>query len=107
VADYLKEIGLAERGLVIGYDTRFASEDFAAAVAEVVAANGIIVYLTSSATPTPVVSYGVLAKKAGAGIVITASHNAGQWNGFKIKDENGSSAADNITSSVVASIEKA
>jgi phosphomannomutase len=107
VADYLKEAGLAERGLVVGYDTRFASEDFASTVAEVVAGNGIRVYLTTSATPTPVVSYGVLAKKAGAGVVITASHNSGQWNGFKIKDENGSSAADKITSSVVANIDRA
>ena len=107
MADYLKGAGLAERGLVVGYDTRFASEDFAAAVAGVVAANGIKVYLTTHATPTPVVSYGVLAKKAGAGVVITASHNAGQWNGFKIKDKNGSSAADKITSAVVANIGKA
>jgi phosphomannomutase len=106
-ADYLKKAGLAERGLVVGYDTRFASEDFAAAVAEVVAANGIKVYLSPHAVPTPVVSYGVLAKKAGGGVVITASHNAGKWNGFKIKDENGSSAADEITGGVVAGIEKA
>jgi len=107
LADYLKGAGLAKRGLVVGYDTRFASEDFAAAVAEVVAGNDITVYLTPHPTPTPVISYGVLAKKAGAGVVITASHNAGQWNGFKIKDQNGSSAADKITSGVVVSIEKA
>lgn len=107
MADYLQAAGLAERGLVVGFDTRFASEDFAAAVAEVVAGNGIRVFLTPHATPTPVVSYGVLVKKAGAGVVITASHNAGQWNGFKIKDENGSSAADDITSAVVCNIEKA
>ena len=107
MADYLRAAGLAERGLVIGFDTRFASEDFAAAVAEVVAGNGIRVFLTPHATPTPVVSYGVLVKKAGAGVVITASHNAGQWNGFKIKDRNGSSAADDITSAVVRNIENA
>ncbi len=62
VALYLKESGLAPRGLVVGYDTRFASEDFAAAVAEVVAANGIKVYLCDRATPTPVVSYTILDK---------------------------------------------
>lgn len=107
MADYLKKAGLAERGLVVGYDTRFASEDFAAAAAGVVAANGIKVYLSPHPVPTPVVSYGVMAEKAGGGIVITASHNAGRWNGFKIKDENGSSAADEITSEVVAGIEKA
>jgi phosphomannomutase len=107
VADYLKQAGLAGRGLVIGYDTRFASEDFAAATAEVVAGNGIKVYLTPKATPTPIVSYGVLARKAGGAVIITASHNPGTWNGFKYKDEHGSSAADEITSKIVGLISKA
>jgi len=91
----------------VGYDTRFASEDFAAASAEVVAANGIKVYLTSKATPTPIVSYGVLARKAGGAVIITASHNPGIWNGFKYKDEHGSSAADEITSKIVGYIYRA
>ena len=107
VAEYLKKAKLADRGLVIGYDTRFASEDFAAAAAEVIAANGIKAYLTPKATPTPVVSYGVLAKKAGGAIIITASHNPGIWNGFKYKDEHGSSASDEITSKIVEFISKA
>ena len=54
VADYLKQKGLAERGIIVGYDTRFASEDFAAVATEVVASNGIKVYLCPEATPTPV-----------------------------------------------------
>ena len=103
----MKKAKLADRGLVIGYDTRFASEDFAAAAAEVVAGNGIKVYLTLKPTPTPVISYGVLAKKAGGAIIITASHNPGTWNGFKFKDEHGSSAADEITSQIVGLISKA
>jgi alpha-D-glucose phosphate-specific phosphoglucomutase len=107
VADYLKQAGLAGRGLVIGYDTRFASEDFAAATAEVVAGNGIKVYLTRKATPTPIVSYGVLAKNAGGAVIITASHNPGIWNGFKYKDEHGSSAADEITSRIIGFISRA
>ncbi len=106
MADYLKQAGLAGRGLVIGYDTRFASEDFAAAAAEVLAGNGIKVYLCPKATPTPVVSYGVLAKKAGGAIIITASHNPGIWNGFKFKNEHGSSASDEITSKMVEFISK-
>jgi len=76
----------------VGYDTRFASEDFAAAAAEVIAGNGIKVYLCPKATPTPVISYGILAKKAGGAIIITASHNPARWNGFKVKSEYGSSA---------------
>jgi len=107
VAEYLKKAKLAERGLVIGYDTRFASEDFAAAAAEVVAGNGIKVYLTPKATPTPVISYGVMDKKAGGAIVITASHNPPEWNGFKYKDEHGASASDEITSQIVNFISKA
>ncbi|MDD4859294.1 MAG: phosphoglucomutase/phosphomannomutase family protein [Dehalococcoidales bacterium] len=100
VADYLREAGLADRGLIIGYDTRFASEDFAAATAEVVAANGIHVCLCPKATPTPVISYGVLAHKCGGGVIITASHNPGNYNGFKYKTELGSSAPDETTAKI-------
>ncbi len=102
VADYLKQTGLASRGLLVGYDTRFASEDFAQAAAEVVAASGIKVYLCSKATPTPVVSYGVKAQGAGGAIVITASHNPPQWNGFKYKSETGTSAP----TEAIAALEK-
>ncbi len=107
VAEYLKQAGLADRGLIIGYDTRFASEDFAAAAAEVIAGNGIKVYLCPRAAPTPVMSYGVLAKKAGGAIIITASHNPAIWNGFKYKDEHGSSASDDITARIEDNISKA
>jgi alpha-D-glucose phosphate-specific phosphoglucomutase len=97
---YLLRSGLASRGLIVGYDTRFASEDFAAAVAEVAAGNGIKTYLCARATPTPVVSYGTMARKAGGAVIITASHNPGTWNGFKIKSEDGTSAPPEVTSEV-------
>ena len=100
VASYLKQTGLASRGLIIGYDTRFASEDFASAAAEVVAGNGIKVYLCPKATPTPVISYGILAKQAGGAIIITASHNPAIWNGFKVKSEYGSSAPPEVTAEI-------
>jgi alpha-D-glucose phosphate-specific phosphoglucomutase len=100
VASYLKDSGLARRGLLVGYDTRFASEDFAAATAEVVAANGIKVYLCSQATPTPVVSFGVWQRHLGGAVLITASHNPHQWNGFKVKSETGSSAPPELTEKV-------
>jgi len=100
VASYLKQTGLANRGLIIGYDTRFASEDFASAAAEVVTGNGIKVYLCPRATPTPVISYGILAKQAGGAIIITASHNQARWNGFKVKSEHGSSAPPNATAEI-------
>jgi alpha-D-glucose phosphate-specific phosphoglucomutase len=107
VADYLKQAGLAERGLIVGYDTRFASEDFAAAAAEVAAASGIKVYLCPKAAPTPVVSYGVLAKKTGGAIIITASHNPPIWNGFKFKTAEGTSASTEITAQIEKEVARA
>ncbi len=92
LADHLSDKGVARQGLVIGYDTRFASEDFAAAAAEVIAANGIRVYLCTQATPTPMVSYATVNRRAAGAIIITASHNPAQWNGFKIKTSDGASA---------------
>ncbi|MFC2072114.1 phosphoglucomutase/phosphomannomutase family protein [Chloroflexota bacterium] len=104
VADYLEQSGLASGGLIIGYDTRFASEDFASVAAEVVAGNGIKVYLCPKATPTPVISFGILAQKAGGGIIITASHNPAIWNGFKYKSEFGSSASSEVTAEIEKNI---
>ncbi|MCK4368395.1 MAG: phosphoglucomutase/phosphomannomutase family protein [Dehalococcoidales bacterium] len=100
VADYLKQAGLASRGLIIGYDNRFASEDFASAAAEVAAGNEIKVYLCPKATPTPAISFGTLAKKAGGAIVITASHNPAIWSGFKYKSEEGTSAPPQVTAEI-------
>ena len=88
-ADYCIEQGYAGKWVVVGYDMRFHSENFAAAAAEVVAANGINVYLTKGATPTPVISYAVLAMDAKAAINITASHNPPTDNGFKVRDGSG------------------
>ncbi len=70
------------------------------------AGNGIKVYLAATVTPTPVLSYSVLTKKAAGAIIITASHNPPEWNGFKYKDENGWSASDKVTSKIVALISK-
>ncbi|HSH78596.1 MAG TPA: phosphoglucomutase/phosphomannomutase family protein [Herpetosiphonaceae bacterium] len=96
VADFLKGEALAPRGLIVGYDTRFGSERFAAACAEVLAANGIHVYLTQKATPTPVISYAILDKAAGGAAIITASHNPGSDNGFKYKPEYAGSASPEV-----------
>jgi alpha-D-glucose phosphate-specific phosphoglucomutase len=96
VADYLHETGLAGRGLVVGYDTRFHSEHFAAAVAEVATANGIHTWLCDRPAPTPVVSYNIVSHRAGGAVVITASHNPGVWNGFKFKPEYAGSASTEV-----------
>jgi alpha-D-glucose phosphate-specific phosphoglucomutase len=102
VAMYLKQHGLADRGLVVGYDARFASEDFADAVAEVVAAAGIKVAVSSVLCPTPVVSFSIIDRKAGGGVVITASHNPWRWNGFKYKPDYGGSASPEIVAQIEA-----
>lgn len=85
MAQYLIATKQAARGLVIGYDTRFESDLFAQAAAEVIAAHGIKVYLVDRATPTPVISYAILDKKAAGAVNITASHNPPTWNGFKVR----------------------
>jgi phosphomannomutase len=104
VAEYLKQSGLASMGLVIGYDTRFASEDFATAAAEVLCGNGIKVYLCPRATPTPVISYGLVSRKTAGAIIITASHNPGAWNGFKFKTRDGASAPPEVVAELEENI---
>jgi alpha-D-glucose phosphate-specific phosphoglucomutase len=104
VAEYLKQEKLDRPALVIGYDTRFASEDFAAAAAEVLAGNDIRVHLCLKAVPTPVVSYTIPATGSAGGIVITASHNPASWNGFKYKSRDGASAPDRVTSRIERNI---
>jgi alpha-D-glucose phosphate-specific phosphoglucomutase len=95
-AEYVREAGQAAKGLVVGYDTRFVSEHFAAAAAEVLAANGIRVYLANTSVPTPVVSFSILDRAAGGAIVITSSHNPWEWNGFKYKPEYAGSASQEV-----------
>ena len=93
-ADLLKAAGMADRGLVVGYDTRFASDRFAGAVADVAAASGVPVAISEGPVPTPVLSHGVVDRRAGGGVAITASHNPGRYNGYKFKPETGGSATD-------------
>jgi phosphomannomutase len=88
-AAYMLEQGNAGKWIVVGYDKRFASENFAAATAEVLAGNGFKVYLTDSATPTPVIAFAVVNKQACGAINITASHNPPADNGFKVRNETG------------------
>ncbi len=88
-AEYLKKHEGAGKRVVVGHDRRFASEDFAAAAAEVLAGNGFHVLLTDGPTPTPVISYSVVAYDAVGAVNITASHNPPSDNGFKVRDRHG------------------
>jgi len=88
-ANYCLEKGQKGQWIVVGYDKRFQSEDFAMTTAEVLVANGLNVYLTDRPTPTPVISFSVINKNAAGAVNITASHNPPTDNGFKVRDQNG------------------
>jgi phosphomannomutase len=98
VAEYVETVGTSERGVVVAYDRRFASEHFADAAAEVLVARGIPVAIAAHAVPTQMSSYEVVERGAAAGIVITASHNPWVDNGFKVKAPTGAAAGPEILS---------
>ena len=106
LTEYLKARGEAGQGLVVGYDTRFLSREFAERVAGVCAANGVRVFLSQSVAPTPVISFNVLHHQAAGAAIITASHNPANWNGFKFKPEYAGSATQEITDRLEAAIER-
>ncbi|MFA5112606.1 MAG: phosphoglucomutase/phosphomannomutase family protein, partial [Desulfobaccales bacterium] len=100
IADYLKQQGLTGRGMVIGYDTRFMSEAFAATAAQVMAGNGITSHFTTRDCPTPVVSWAVRDGKHGGAINITASHNPPEYNGIKFSPAAGGPAPSPVTNAI-------
>ena len=102
IARYVVRGEDARRGIIVGYDHRYASDRVAGAAAEVISASGTPVWLADKPCPTPAVSFLVRHRKAAGGIVITASHNPYRWNGVKYKASYGSSALP----SIVAQIEK-
>ena len=96
IASYVLKYEDAQRGVFIGYDTRFVSERAAQIAAEVVAAAGIPVKLANDYTPTPAVSYAVKNNGAAGGVMVTSSHNPWNWNGVKFKAKFGGSATPAI-----------
>jgi phosphomannomutase len=98
-ADFLtREVGPGKKPfVVIGFDRRFLSEKFAARTAEVMVGNGIQIALFTDAQPTPLISWAVKDLGASGGVMITASHNPPNFNGFKIKAPWGGSAAPETT----------
>ena len=96
IASYALKYENAQCGVIIGYDTRFASQRAALAVAEVIATAGIPVRLANDYTPTPAVSYAVKDRGAAVGVMVTSSHNPWNWNGVKVKGKFGGSATPGI-----------
>ncbi len=98
--------GTAKAGAMIAWDTRFGSERFAIATAEVLAGNDIRCVLATRPAPTPAASFSVIAHKAGGGVMITASHNSASYNGFKVKSAQGGSAPPEMVARIEAEIER-
>src|SRR5499433_1571691 len=90
----------ARKGVIVGYDHRYASDWVARRLAEVVSSTGTPVWLTDRPCPTPAVSYLVRSRAAAGGIVVTASHNPYRWNGIKYKASYGSSALPSIVAQI-------
>jgi phosphoglucomutase len=102
IADYLQAEGVAPRGVVIGFDTRFMSEAFAAAAGEVMAGNGIPSYFTNRDCPTPAVSFAIQEGQRAGSINITASHNPPEYNGIKFSPASGGPAPETVTKPIEA-----
>jgi phosphomannomutase len=105
IARYVVRCEDARKGVIIGYDHRFASNDIAAAVAAVVSASGTPVFLTDKPCPTPAVSLLVKQRGAAGGLMITASHNPYPWNGIKYKASYGSSALPSIVAQIESDLD--
>jgi phosphomannomutase len=102
IARYVVRAEDPRKGVLIGYDHRYTSDQVAAGIAEVISSTGTPVWLADKPCPTPAISLLVRRRKAAGGIVVTASHNPSCWNGIKYKASYGSSALP----SIVAQIEK-
>lgn len=107
-ADYwnANPVSGTEKKVVVGYDRRFLSNEFARHAAEIFAANGFRVTLTPQPTPTPSVSYAVKAQRAIGGVMITASHNPPIFNGFKLKSHYGGSSDPETCKGVESWVDK-
>ncbi len=89
VAKYVKDANTADKGVLIGYDTRNFSRIFAEETAKTLAANGVKSYLFDTVHSVPEVSFGIRELSCGAGVMITASHNPKEYNGFKVYGPDG------------------
>ena len=89
VAEYILSNNGQDKGFVIAYDTRHFSKEFALETAKVLTGNGIKTYLFEKAVPTPELSFAVRELNTFGGIVITASHNPAEYNGYKVYDSTG------------------
>jgi phosphomannomutase len=104
IASYILKNEEAAHGLVVGYDTRFASRSFAESIGEVLANAGIPIRLSSDYIPTSAVSFVVKELGCAGGVVITSSHNPWNWNGVKFKAKYGGSGSPAIMKAIEAEL---
>jgi phosphoglucomutase len=100
IADHITAQGLKDKGVVVGYDTRFLSERFAAEAVKVLAANGIRSFLSNRDVPTPAVAFDIIRRRAAGGINFTASHNPPEYNGLKFSSAWGGPALPETTKDI-------
>lgn len=106
LAEYIIKNGITP-SVAIAYDSRNKSREFAFRAAEILSSKGITACIFNEITPTPVLSYAVRKLGAGAGIVITASHNPKEYNGYKVYNEKGCQITSVAAASILAEIERA
>lgn len=100
IARYVVRGEDSRKGVLVGYDHRFAADRAAMAVAEVISSTGTPVWLADKPCPTPAISLLVRQRGAAGGVVVTASHNPYRWNGIKYKASYGSSALPSIVAQI-------
>lgn len=105
LADYINEV-FGGGSVAVSYDSRIMSEEFARETASILAANGIKAYIYSRLMPVPMLSYAVRYLKCQAGVMITASHNPSQYNGYKVYGSDGCQMTDDDANAVLRRIEK-
>lgn len=106
LANYLKKYCSSNNKVIIGYDTRNHSKEYAQVTSRVLKANGFQAFLFKEALPTPCVSFAVRELKCACGIVITASHNPAEYNGYKVYNENGCQITTEAASLIYDEIKK-
>lgn len=104
LANYILKQGTVSQGVVIAWDSRKHSKDFALAAALVLAKNGVKAYLFKEITATPLLSYAIRALKTTAGIVVTASHNPKEYNGYKLYWSDGGQLTNRISDAITDEI---
>ena len=110
IADYIKREHkrkkIKNQSVIVGYDTRFLSKEFAQEAAAVLSANKIKVFLCDRDTPTPVIAYQIIRKQCAGGINFTASHNPPHYNGIKFSSQTGGPATLDITKIIESNIDR-